>query len=152
MLDRKTQKRFFDRIKTSAGCWEWTGQIHPEGYGHIWVNGSNRFAHRISYELYVGVIPSGLCVCHSCDNRKCVRPSHLWLGTKADNNLDCKTKGRNTHLSGEKSGAAKLTLKDVFKIRKKVIAGKPQRKIASEFGVTQSAISLIVRKINWASS
>lgn len=82
------------------GCWEWTGgTLATGGYGKLSVNGAERRAHRFSYELLVGPIPDGLCVLHRCDNRPCCNPSHLFLGTRRDNNYDMATKkrGRSVH-------------------------------------------------------
>ena len=95
------EQRFWARVQKSGGCWEWTG---PKGnqYGHcrMAVRDGKRSrgvqVHRISYELNVGPIPAGLCVCHHCDNPRCVRPDHLFLGTPLDNARDMIAKGRDT--------------------------------------------------------
>ena len=85
---------FWSLVNKTPGCWEWIGRFGNAGYGQVKRNGKNKGAHRISYELTHGAIPAGLCVLHRCDNRKCVRPDHLFLGTKRDNTRDMIQKGR----------------------------------------------------------
>ena len=79
-----------------TGCWEWNGAFRNDGYGTIKINGRQQGAHRYSYELYVEQIPDKMLVLHTCDNRSCVNPKHLFLGSSEDNAQDALSKGRLT--------------------------------------------------------
>lgn len=79
--------------KAENGCWEWNGHTRY-GYGFFWFNGKDIRAHRYSYEKFVGKIPRGMFVCHKCDNKKCVNPEHLFIGTEKDNTQDSIEKNR----------------------------------------------------------
>ena len=92
------QERFWSYVKKTPHCWLWTASKIGKGYGNFSRSPKEAprttYAHRLSYEWEVGPIPSGMMVCHRCDNPLCVRPSHLFLGTNTDNMHDASIKGR----------------------------------------------------------
>lgn len=123
---------------TDGGCLEWTGRTNVHGYGVAVYGGEKLGAHRLAYTAHVGPIPDGLSVCHTCDNRRCVNPAHLFLGTNAENTADRDRKGRQAR--GEQSGRAKLTESDVRAIR---ASAEPHAVLAKRFGVGATIISSI---------
>lgn len=131
-------------------CWIWTGNIKDNGYGQLIVNKKMKLAHRVSYELYKTTIPDKMEVCHSCDNRVCVNPSHLWLGTHRDNMKDMSLKGRTSGAKGIKHYSAKLTEEQVREIRDKYNIFKIKLSVlAKEYGVSDVNIFNIVKYKIW---
>lgn len=132
-----------------GGCWRWTDRIEDTGYGLVHVPKlRNQRAHRVAWVLANpgSVIPmqshrKSMAVCHTCDNRWCVNPKHLWLGTDGDNARDAQRKGRMAQ--GEAHYAAKLTATEVQAIRADL---RPTRVLAAEYGVTNGTISFVRRK------
>lgn len=131
-----------------GGCWLWTRSRNPvSGYGNLRFRGRTYATHRVAWVLSRGA-PCARHVLHTCDNRLCVRPSHLFEGDNTLNTLDSVLKGRNAF--GERNGQAKVTAAQVAAIRARYAAGGiTQRQLAREYGVIQQAISLITRGHNW---
>lgn len=98
------EKRFWRKVNkaTLTGCWEWIGGLNETGHPRFWIDRKLVGAHRYSYETQVGAIPDGMVVCHACDNPKCVRPEHLFVGTNQDNSTDAKLKGRISKDTGKR--------------------------------------------------
>jgi hypothetical protein len=143
------RERFEDKFTKSDGCWEWEAAKNRLGYGHFRLDGKTQLAHRIAYQLYVGEIPEGMCVCHHCDNRKCVNPEHLFLGTQADNVRDCGNKGRRVYPFGENHYFSRLNEEQVLEIREKYSNGARIIDMSKEFGVAQGTIDHIVHRRHW---
>lgn len=145
--------RFEAKVRKTATCWEWTANLDKDGYGQIWVDKQRRRARapRVAWELYIGPIPPKQCVLHHCDNPKCVRPSHLFLGSVCDNNQDRARKGRSAvniyPLPGERNPHAKLTNRQAQEIRFKYQTGLTQTALAAQYGLSQVAVSRVVRGV-----
>lgn len=129
-------------------CWEWTGGRTAQGYGRMSVGGGRETTtHRFSYETFYGPIPDGLFVCHSCDNRLCVNPRHLWLGTHAENRADMVTKGRNSR--GVMVKHSILDDAAVLTIRERRAKGDLLREIADDYGITLASVCDVVKRRTW---
>jgi hypothetical protein len=131
----------------NSGCWLWTGSGF-DGYGNFAFRGKPTRAHRVSYTIYVGEIPSGLYVCHKCDVRACVNPDHLFLGTHEDNQADKARKGRGrcNDRHGSLHPMARLTEAQVLAIR---ADQRTQAAIAADYGITFQTVSDIKRRKRW---
>lgn len=146
LLRRLLDKTHYDR---QNACWCFTGAGIQNGYGQIGVaSGVAALAHRVSYELFCGEIPVGSMVLHTCDNRRCVKPSHLYLGDRLDNAADAVRKGRHAHGSGH--GRAKLTEEQVRVIYARVVIdGELPDVVASDYEITGPTVRDIARGKNW---
>lgn len=127
-------------------CWLWMGKRNRDGYGVCGRIG----AHRVSWALAHGSIPASQCVLHRCDNRPCVNPSHLFLGTRIDNTADRDAKGRTA--TGRRVSTAKLSPSQVSEIRQRYgSGGETHRSLGSVFGVDHTVIGDILRGKSWRS-
>lgn len=153
-MNKSLVDRFWEKFeRPKEGCWEWKGGLRSTGYGQVSrIKKSPIGSHRLSWMLFNGPIPEGLFVCHTCDNRKCVRPDHLFLGTASDNSKDCWNKGRGktSGVYGIKQWCSKLTPNKAEKIRDLVLCfGMSQREVARIYGLNQRTVYSIVHGETW---
>jgi hypothetical protein len=145
---RPAEERFWSRVDSSGACWLWTGGHSGDGYGAITVDGRTTGAHRYSYGLNVGPIPTGMYVMHTCDVPLCVNPAHLRLGTPSDNGADSARKARRPR--GSKQHASKLTEGQVLDMRARYAAGGiTQKQLAVDYGISHALVSFIVTRRIW---
>lgn len=143
-------KRFWDTVTKGEDdeCWIWNGETGQHGHGRFWILYRRYPAHRFSFLLKHGKIDPKLLVMHECDNPPCVNPNHLFQGTHKDNTHDAMRKHRLAH--GERHAMRKLTTEDVVLIRKEFASGRAwQALLARRFGVTDTAISYILKRKTW---
>lgn len=152
-MDEQSRAKLIRRIEKhsmpepNSGCWIWVGCLTPTGYGHVYIRkGKNRRAHRASWEVYRGEIPTGLSVLHSCDMPPCVNPDHLFLGTQEDNMVDMTRKGRNVAHPGSRHGNSKLTEADVLAMRN---SGATHNELARMYGINPNHVRLIRKNLVW---
>lgn len=151
--------RLLDRIDykiTDSGCWECVShKARRAGYPVFKISGKLFSGHRLVYEQEKGPIPKGMLVRHTCDNRECLNPDHLLLGTYKDNFEDMRRQRGINDLStarvnkGSRNGQSKITENDVLKIRELLKQNLPGTVIAKKFNVTKSIISRIKTKTTW---
>jgi hypothetical protein len=157
--------RFWEKVEVRGPdeCWEWRASRLPTGYGLFWVHGLGppptikdrgwgrmMGAHRACWLLHHGEIPEGMEICHRCDNRACVNPAHLFLGTHAENVADCVQKGRLYDRRGAANPRAKLSPASVAEIRSRHAAGETNKSaLGREYGVSDTAIHAVVNGRHW---
>ena len=147
---RTLRERFEQKFEPepNTGCWLWTDFVRSDGYAVILHENRQLYVHRVSWQLYHGSIPDGICVLHRCDVRACVNPDHLFLGTHNDNTLDMIVKGRQS--CGESRLASKLTSVQVQNIRAYDLHGTlNQCELAEKYHVAQANISRIILRQSW---
>ena len=144
---RPPQERFDGLVAKGDGCWIWRGATGSSGYGYFALGGRNIGAHRVAWLFSFGPIKDGLHVCHRCDNRLCVNPAHLFLGTPVENMQDMIAKGRGP--LGERSPNAKLTVKEVLAIRAERNSGGRPHELAGAFGISVTQVRNIWTRKRW---
>ncbi len=151
--NRSLENKFWGKVDKSGDCWLWTATRMKRavcGYGVLRVNGKSELAHRVSYEMAYGKIPTDMKVLHRCDNPICVNPNHLFLGTQADNLIDMRTKGRAIRATSSPT-RRKFTTEVAKQIRMdRAEFGYSYERLAGIYGLSDSTISRIVRGKTWA--
>ncbi len=142
------------KVNTIDLCWEWSGPLDKDGYGRFsWKGKLNAKAHRVAWALENtdGRLPSSSeLICHTCDNRKCVNPQHLYLGSPQSNMTDRDNRGRHTPCPGIQNGTHKLEDQNVRRIKQLYGTGLySQEQLGERFGVSQSVVSKIVNNRAW---
>lgn len=139
---------FWARVECGELCWNWQGTLVHK-YGSLTWQGRTWRAHRLAWVLTYGAIPSGLCVLHRCDNPRCVRPGHLFLGTQADNNRDRDEKGRRAGPSGEQCHNAILTAGKAKDVARRIRLGQTHAAIAEGLGITLRSVDHVASGRTW---
>lgn len=129
-------------------CWEWAGYVHKSGYGQTPFSlGGERYAHRVSYMLFIGPIPGDVVIRHKCNNPPCVNPRHLLTGTMADNYQDAVRAGRAP--MGERNGCSKLKVDQVLMARSLHAQGFKRAFISKQTGIPPREVWAIVTRRRW---
>lgn len=131
------QCKLYNSIEKRNGCWIWKKDCYPNGYGYGCFNGKNEYAHRVSYQHFIGPIERGKYICHKCDIKNCINPDHLFLGTPKDNMQDAKSKGRlnNKRICDDEQ------IKMIKSLKRQ---GFKTESIAEQFKIDQTTICEIV--------
>ena len=151
-MDEKTITRFWAKVRRIADdeCWEWIGDVTNEGYGKFKVKKQSHSSHRMAWLICRGQIASEMCVLHKCDNRLCVNPSHLFLGTNRQNTQDMMSKGRS-RWAAKGTSPVKLTEEQVRELRSDRGRGMSMSQIAAKYGISGKHARRIVNFQQWKS-
>lgn len=146
--------RFWNKVRFPENvddCWEWTAYKNRSGYGVFIINNKTFSTHRLSWMFYNGPIDADKLVCHKCDNRSCVNPNHLFIGTYKDNTQDMINKNRQKPPLGQKNAFSTLLNSQVIEILNNVINGKYNSvsEISDHYNVGLDCIYQIFKEINW---
>lgn len=150
MKRQSRREVFFSKVNKTNECWIWIGYKNNKGYGSFLYQGGT-LAHRYSYMIHNREeIPSGMMICHSCDNPSCVNPKHLWVGSAQDNIDDCVKKKRNKIVTvrGEQNGLSKLNEQQVYEILKNENK-LTQKQFALKFNCNVSNIHYVQSGKTW---
>jgi hypothetical protein len=148
--------RFWSRVnkrgkQTPLGrCWEWVASIGTHGYGQLSVNGKPVTTHTFSWKIHNGEIEGSKFVLHRCNNKSCVNPRHLYLGTHGDNVRDRTADGGDPQ--GERNGMSRLTKTQILEAKRKYIPyhrTRGIRALARELGVNHSYLGEVIRGRRW---
>lgn len=146
-------RTFWSNVDMSGDCWEWKAGCFSNGYGQFRIGKKKYRTHKLIFETINGPVPLGMFVCHHCDNPKCVRPSHLFLGTPKDNSADRDEKGRGAcnlkPQQGIKNGCSKLKPNQVIQIRSLFDSGAFPSQIAKAFKISKSQVRNIGHGRSW---
>lgn len=150
------KQRFWKYVTKKDSCWEWVAKSKVQGYGVIGIGGRKEgkiLSHRLSYVMHKGDIPEcdehhGMVVMHTCDNRLCVNPDHLVLGTQKDNVKDMDEKGRRVTVV-KKGEAHHMTTITAGQAKEIYLANGVYRLIAERFGCTVAVVKSIKRRVTW---
>jgi hypothetical protein len=149
VMNQKDIDRFLAKVNKTDDCWIWTGCLNSDGYGNFRYKGRTISAHRFSYIVSYGEIPEAMSVCHHCDVRNCINPSHLFLGTHLENMRDCSLKKRIRQQLGEKNNNAVLTSSMVLKMRSLYANGVSFPEIQKIFNTKKTATRCAIKGITW---
>lgn len=143
-MKKSITERFWSKVNVLGEneCWEWQGGKNSDGYGNVgkW-SGQWWKAHQLSYYLTYGSLPEGRCICHTCDNRSCCNPKHLWIGTHQENMDDMARK--------ERAWGTRLSAKMAVEMRRERKAGATYRELRDKYGVSDAHITRILNKQAW---
>lgn len=144
----RIKKSFKKHVVIQDGCWDWKGIVEWTGYAKLSIRPPIK-AHRASWIIHKGPIPKGLIVCHTCDNRKCTNPDHLWLGTHKENIQDRMKKGRCNTPKGIQLKVSKVNEQQVKEIKCQLKNGLTCSEIGRQYKISRKIISRIKNGDTW---